>query len=72
MYTLVQRRLIKDSLISLSRAQPRNMLAAASSRAFASKFDDKEKGDEKVFFNKQDGKLNPEGRTRNLNSIYNS
>ena len=53
MYTIMQKRLV----VSLSRVQPKQILAAVSSRAFTSKFHEKEKGDEKVYFNKQDGML---------------
>ena len=53
MYSIVSKRIAKDSL--MRSARPCTLLAN-STRMFSNKLDDKEKGDERIFFNKQDGK----------------
>ncbi len=53
MYSIVSKRLAKDSLLRSSK--PYSLLAN-SNRMFVSKLDEKEKGDERIYFNKQDGK----------------
>ena len=52
MYSILSKRLAKDTLLRSTR--PCTLLAN-SNRMFASKLDEKEKGDERIFFNKQDG-----------------
>jgi hypothetical protein len=54
MYSLLSKRMLKESLL---RGPAMRTLSAAPSRAFSNVLNDKEKGDERVFFTKQDGKL---------------
>ena len=56
MYSLVSKKMAKESLL---RASATRTLSVAPVRSFADVLKDKEKGDERIFFTKQDGKKSP-------------
>jgi hypothetical protein len=54
MFNVLAKRSLKDSLLKTSVS---GGVFKNSARMFISKLDEKEKGDERIFFNKQDGKF---------------